>query len=68
MLQKITAFTSSGFELDEADLEPGVLLLVRVQLALPLLDVGSGLLQGRSQAGVIVLESRQLDFPFFRIC
>jgi len=36
--------TSSGFQLYQPNFEPGVLFLVGVQLPLPLLHVGRGLL------------------------
>ena len=59
--------TAAGLELDEAHLEPRVLLLVRVQLPLPLLHVRRRLLQRRRQPRVVVLQRRKLHLPLLCI-
>lgn len=38
-----------------------------MQLSLPFVDVGGGLLQGASQTDVVAFERGQLDFPFFGV-
>ena len=54
--EEVTQYTSSCFQLYEAHFEFGVVLFVRVQLSLPLLDVGSGFLKSRREAGVVVFQ------------
>ena len=51
----------------DAVLDARVLLLVGLQLALPLLDVGRRLLQGAGQPRVVVLQRGQLHLPFLGI-
>ena len=64
---KTKLLTAAGLELDEAHLEPRVLLLVRVQLPLPLLHVRRRLLQRRRQPRVVVLQRRKLHLPLLCI-
>ncbi len=59
--------TFSRLQLNESDLEPGVLLLVGVQLPFPLLHVRRRLLQRRRQPRVVVLQCRQLDLPLLGV-
>ena len=59
--------TPAGLQLYQPDLEPGVLLLVGVQLPLPLLHVGGGLLQRRRQPRVVVLQRGELHLPLLGV-
>ena len=65
--KKTLSLTSARLQLNDAHLEPCVVLLVLVELPLPLLHVGRGLLEGGGQSSVVVLQGGQLDLPLLGV-